>query len=145
MILPLGDFPSPAQNSLHSSKLLLISQFEKIFMVQLFFSDPKSAIKYSKSEFWYGQQAHPLSKNSIAYSQPKHSVTAENINKRDRPKSAQVERSSEKELSIPRFSTPAAKQSFQGVFEYDRYKRPIVERGLVMERAKVRFFLIFFS
>ena len=104
-----------------------------------FFSDPKSAIKYSKSEFWYGQQVHPLSKNTIGYSQPKHSVTSENINKRDRPKSAQVERSSDKELSIPRFSTPAAKHSgFQGIFEYDRFKRPIVERGLVMERAKVR-------
>ena len=123
------------QNSTLQPFLKKWSSFDKLIDDCALYSDPKTAIKYSKSEFWYGQQQaqQTLSRNSAV---PKHSATTENINKKDRPRSATVE-ASERYANIARFSTPAPRVS---IFEYDlnRFKKPVVERGLVRERAQVR-------
>ena len=79
----------------------------------------QNAITASKSEFWYGT---PISLKE----EPRHSITTENIHKKVRPKSALISASAaevQNKISVPKI---------------EGYKRPVVEHGLVKQRAKVR-------
>ena len=79
----------------------------------------QNAITASKSEFWYGT---PISLKE----EPRHSITTENIHKKVRPKSALISASA------------AEVQNKIYVPKIEGYKRPVVEHGLVKQRAKVR-------
>ena len=79
----------------------------------------QNAITASKSEFWYGT---PISLKE----EPRHSITTENIHKKVRPRSALISASAaevQNKISVPKI---------------EGYKRPVVEHGLVKQRAKVR-------
>ena len=78
-------------------------------------STTKQAITVSKSEFWYGT---PTRDENV---EPKHSITDSNIHVRPRPKSALVPQHD--------YSNKYAK--------IEGYKAPVVELGLVKQRAKV--------
>ena len=78
-------------------------------------SATKQAITVSKSEFWYGT---PTRDENV---EPKHSITDSNIHVRPRPKSALVPQHD--------YSNKYAK--------IEGYKAPVVELGLVKQRAKV--------
>ena len=86
----------------------------------------KQAITVSKSEFWYGT---PIKDDSSIIMEPKHSITDGNIHKKARPKSAII-------TTIPTSNTNELSNKY-ATNKIDGYKRPVVEYGLVKQRAKV--------
>ena len=96
-----------------------------LYFYYYFSSERKSstthqAITASKSEFWFGT---PISLKE----EPRHSITTENIHKKVRPKSA----------LISTHHHAAEIQNKISVPKIEGYKRPVVEHGLVKQRAKV--------
>jgi hypothetical protein len=95
----------------------------------------RAIITSSKSDFWWGAQNMmdpAATTNQQIYNNNKHSITADNINKnlkKQRPKSALI-------------STKTEEILFK--LTKDQQNKPVVERGLVRERAKVFLFKLFF-
>ena len=108
----------------------------KIIMNSYFsFSESKPVITASKSEFWYGAQnkidsVHKINHSTSLIAAPKQAMTAAENNKcNTRPRSANIPRyygSNREDVSLVKVGSIDA-----------CYKKPIVEYGLVKERAKV--------